>query len=76
MRARAGQTMTLHLTSAKTNAVFGVGAPGMEPIEMPQNATDWSGTLPKNGAYEISVWPEDEATDPTFTLEVTIRDTP
>ena len=76
LRARKGQTMTLHLTSAKKNAIFGVWAPGMEPIEMPQNATDWSGVLPKTGYYEISVWPEDEATDTAFTLELTIRDTP
>jgi hypothetical protein len=74
LRARKGQTMTLHLTSAKKNAVFGVWAPGMEPMEMPQNATDWSGTLPKTGVYEIAVWPEDEMTNTTFTLEVTIRD--
>lgn len=73
LRARKGQTMTLHLISAKKNAVFGVWAPGMDPLDVGQNATDWSGTLPKTGAYEISVWPEDEATDTTFTLEVTIR---
>jgi hypothetical protein len=74
LRARAGQTLTLHLTSAKKNAVFGVWAPGMDPVDVGQNATDWSGALPKTGNYEISVWPEDEATDTTFTLEVTIRD--
>ncbi len=76
LRARKGQTMTLHLTSAKKNAVFGVWAPGMEPMDVGANATDWSGPLPKTGVYEISVWPEDEATDTTFTLELTIRDTP
>ncbi|HEX7955561.1 MAG TPA: hypothetical protein VF508_01375 [Pyrinomonadaceae bacterium] len=74
--AKRGQTMTLHLTSAKKNAIFGVWSPGMNPMDVGQNPTDWSGTLPKSGAYEISVWPEDEATDTTFTLEVTIRNTP
>jgi hypothetical protein len=74
--AKKGQTLTLHLISAKKNAIFGVWAPGMDPLDVGQNATDWSGKLPKSGAYEISVWPEDEATDTTFTLEVTIRDTP
>jgi hypothetical protein len=74
--ARKGQTLTLHLTSAKKNAIFGVWAPGMNPMDVGQNPTDWSGTLPKSGAYEISVWPEDEATDTAFTLEVTIRDAP
>ena len=76
LHAKRGQTMTLHLVSAKKNAVFGVWAPGMEPLDVGQNATDCSGTLPKTGAYEISVWPEDEATDTTFTLEITIRNTP
>jgi hypothetical protein len=77
LRAKRGQTMTLHLTSAKNNAVFGVWAPGMEPMDViGADSTDWSGTLPKTGAYEISVWPADEATDTTFTLEITIRDTP
>jgi hypothetical protein len=73
LRARKGQTLTLHLTSAKNNAVFGVWAPGMDLLDVGQNPTDWSGTLPKTGAYEISVWPADEVTDTTFTLEVTIR---
>ena len=74
LRAKAGQTLTLHLTSAKKNAIFGVWAPGMNPVDIGENHTDWSGTLPKTGNYEISVWPEDEATDTAFTLEVTIRD--
>jgi hypothetical protein len=73
LRARAGQKITLHLTSAKKNAIFGVWAPGMNPVDIGSNPTDWSGTLPKTGAYEISVWPEDEATNTTFTLEITIR---
>jgi hypothetical protein len=73
VRAKKGQTMTLHLTSAKKNAVFGVWAPGMDPIDVGQNSKDWSGPLPKTGDYEIAVWPEDEATDTTFTLELTIR---
>ncbi|HZI87314.1 MAG TPA: hypothetical protein VFD48_10795 [Pyrinomonadaceae bacterium] len=73
LRARKGQEMTLNLTSAKKNAVFGIYAPGMELIEVPQNATDWSGVLPKSGVYEIMVFPQDEATDTTLTLEIAIR---
>ena len=72
-RARKGQTMILHLTSAKRNAVFGIYAPGMDLIEGAQNGTDWEGTLPKTGEYEIMVFPEDEMTNTTFTLELTIR---
>ena len=74
--AKKGQTMTLHLISAKKNAIFGVWAPGMEPMDLGQNPTDWSGELPKTGYYEISVWPEDEMTNTAFTLELTIRDNP
>ena len=77
LRARKGQTLTLHLISPKTTAVFGLWAPGMQPMDViGAESTDWSGTLPKNGTYEIAVWPDDEATNTTFTLEVTIRDTP
>jgi hypothetical protein len=73
VRARKGQQMTLHLTSAKHNAVFGVYAPGMDLIEGAQSVKDWTGTLPKTGDYEIIVFPEDETTNTTFTLELTVR---
>jgi hypothetical protein len=73
LRARRGQQMILHLTSAKKNAVFGLYAPGMDLVEGAQNMMDWSGRLPKSGDYEIIVFPQDEMTDTTFTLEVTIR---
>ena len=73
LRARKGQQMTLHLTSAKNNAVFGLYAPGMDLVEGAQNTVDWSGALLKTGDYEIIVFPQDEVTNTTFTLEVTIR---
>ena len=73
LRARKGQKMTLHLVSAKKNAVFGVYLPGMDLLEGAQNVTDWSGPLPQTGDYEIMVFPEDETTNTTFTLEITIR---
>jgi hypothetical protein len=73
LRARKGQTMTLHLTSEKENAVFGLYAPGMDLIEGAQNMKDWTGPLPKTGQYEIIVFPEDEQTNTNFTLEITIK---
>ena len=73
LRARKGQQMILNLVSAKKNAVIGVYLPGMDLLEGAQNVKNWSGTLPKSGDYEIMVFPEDEMTDTTFTLEVTIR---
>lgn len=74
VRARKGQQMTLHLTSAKKNAVFSVYLPGMDPMTGDAwESTDWTGTLPKSGNYEIIVFPRDEATNTRYTLEVTIR---
>lgn len=73
LRASKGQTMTLHLTSAKKNALFGLYAPGMDLVEGAQSVSDWSGELPKTGDYEIIVFPEDETTNTTFTLEITVR---
>ena len=74
LRASKGQRMTLHLTSAKKNAAFAIYLPRMESlIEDASNSTDWSGTLPKTGDYQIMVFPRDEVTDTTFTLEVAIR---
>lgn len=45
----------------------------MDLIEGAQNVKDWSGPLPKTGDYEIIVFPEDEQTNTTFTLEITVR---
>lgn len=73
LRARKGQQMTLHLTSAKKNAVFALYLPGMDLVEGAQNQTDWSGELTRTGDYEIIVFPEDETTNTAFTLEVTVR---
>jgi hypothetical protein len=73
LRAKKGQQMILHLTSAKKNAVFGLYAPGTELVEGAQSIADWTGTLPKTGDYEIIVFPEDEMTNTAFTLEITIR---
>jgi hypothetical protein len=74
LRVRKGQQLTLHLTSTKKNAVFSVYLPGMDLLEGAQNKTDWNGKLPKSGDYEIIVFPQDEMTNTTFTLEVGIRE--
>ena len=46
----------------------------MDLIETGQDVKDWTGQLPKTGDYEIAVWPDDEKTNTTFTLEITVRD--
>ena len=73
LRARKGQQMILHLTSAKKNAVFGLYLPGMDLVEGAQNQTDWTGKLTRTGNYEIIIFPQDEVTNTTYTLEVTVR---
>lgn len=73
LRAKKGQQMILHLTSTKKNAVFSLYLPGMDLVEGAQNQTDWTGKLTRTGDYEIIVFPEDEMTNTTYTLEVTIR---
>ena len=74
LRARAGQRMTVHLTSVKRNAIFAISAPrgGAMPDEA-IGVKDWSGALPTSGNYEIMVYPDDEQTDTAYTLEVSIR---
>ncbi|MFN2512919.1 MAG: hypothetical protein ABR568_16040 [Pyrinomonadaceae bacterium] len=73
LRARKGQRMILHLVSAKKNAVFGIYRPGMNLLAGAQSVKDWSGTLPESGDYQIMVFPDDEMTNTSFTLEITIR---
>jgi hypothetical protein len=51
--AQKGQTMTLGITSAESNAVFDVVGPGGKLIK--SEATTWSGPLPADGDYAIIV---------------------
>jgi len=68
LRAREGQTMSVHLaTGDKTS--FTAYTP-TDTIADADGVKDWSGPLPETGRYQIIV-----ATDATaaYTLEVTIR---
>ena len=72
--ARAGQTMTVHITSREDNAVFTILSPdatALEGAEEGTDATDWTGRLPLNGDY--SIWVGPTRGNATYTLEVTIR---
>lgn len=51
--ARAGQKMTVSITSVEKNAVFDIIAPNQKIIK--QEATNWSAKLPTNGDYRIVV---------------------
>jgi hypothetical protein len=66
LSARRGQRMTVHLAAGKKTS-FAVYAP---TDRLSDGTWDWSGVLPEDGEYQISI-----GTDVTarYTLEVTIR---
>jgi hypothetical protein len=66
LRARRGQRMSVHLVAGRKTS-FTVYAP---TDRLSDGAWDWSGELPEDGEYQISI-----GTDVTarYTLEVTIR---
>jgi hypothetical protein len=70
LRAGAGQTLIVHITSLENNAVFDIGAPGGRRT-IAQESTDWTGELPRSGDYIIVVG--GTRGNATYTLEVTVR---
>ena len=72
LRARAGQTLIVHITSEENNAVFDIYRPGgRRTLENAQESMDWTGTLPRSGDYIIEVG--GTRGNATYTLEVTVR---
>lgn len=72
--ARAGQQMTVHITSIEKNAVFTIYTPAggtLAGAGEGQDAMDWSGELAQSGDYVIEVG--GTRGNATYTLEVTIR---
>jgi hypothetical protein len=70
--ARAGQTLIVHITSLEDNAVFDIYAKGgKQVLDGAQEATDWTGELPRSGDYVIEVG--GTRGNASYTLEVTIR---
>jgi hypothetical protein len=69
LRARAGQTMTVHLATGNKTS-FTLWTPTGDTPEGADGAKDWSGELPETGDYTVNI-----GTDATaaYTLEVTIR---
>lgn len=61
VKAKAGQTLDVSITSDESNAVFQVYSPG-EKATLPgagetDDATKWSGKIPVDGEYVIVVGP-------------------
>ncbi|HEY0099275.1 MAG TPA: hypothetical protein VGB76_10030 [Pyrinomonadaceae bacterium] len=72
--ARAGQKMSVSITSVERNAVFTIYTPGggtLEGAGEGQDASNWSGELPASGDYVIEVG--GTRGNATYTLKVTVR---
>jgi hypothetical protein len=73
--ARAGQQMRVRVTSPEENAVFQLHAPGkggtLRGAGETDDATAWSGALPRTGDYRIVVG--GTRGNASYTLHVTIR---
>ena len=72
--ARAGQQMSVHITSVEKNAVFIIYTPAggtLEGAGEGQDTSDWSGELPQSGDYVIEVG--GTRGNATYTLKVTVR---
>lgn len=72
LRARAGQTMTLHLVTNASGMSLTILRPDGETWIY--DVKDWSGQLPSTGTYRINVLPDTTTEQPTrYALEVMIR---
>jgi hypothetical protein len=72
LRARAGQNMTVHLTTNASGMSLTILKPDGETWL--DDIKDWSGELPSTGTYRINVLPDTTTGQPTsYSLEVMIR---
>ena len=71
LRARAGQKMSVRLTSTTKTVRFGVAPPGFDREPIVEDVTNWEAVLEEGGEYVISVAvPKGSA---FYTFEVTIQ---
>ncbi|CAN5879684.1 PPC domain-containing protein [soil metagenome] len=75
LKARAGQTMTVHLTSSNNGVEFTIFGPNGDEPEGALGVDDWSGTLEASGDYKITLINNRSriSRKPSYTLEVNIR---
>ena len=69
LRARQGQTMSIHLATGKRTS-FTLQTPSGDTVPEADGVKDWSGELQDNGDYTIVIGTDANA---AYTLEVTIR---
>jgi len=55
LRARAGQKMSVRLTSTGKKVRFGVMPPGFDREPLAENVTNWEAVLEEDGDYAISI---------------------
>lgn len=74
LRARAGQTLTVHLEGVPVARIVPPGAENYEALAGADNVNDWSGKLPKTGQYQINVGHANDAyAAAPYTLEIKIE---
>jgi hypothetical protein len=75
LRARAGQHMTVHLTSSNKGVELSIYDPNDQNLDGALGVDDWEGTLETSGDYNITLINNRSrvARNPSFVLEVTIR---
>ncbi|HEX8709107.1 MAG TPA: hypothetical protein VF723_12750 [Pyrinomonadaceae bacterium] len=74
LRARAGQTMIVHITGVTTFRIIAPGSRNYEALDGADNVQDWTGELPSTGDYQIIVGhANDNYTLAPYTMEVTVR---
>ena len=71
LRARAGQRMSVRLTSTGKKVRFGVMPPGFDREPVAENVTNWEAVLEEDGDYVISV-SVPKGSD-FYTFEVTVQ---
>ena len=72
VRAKAGQSMTVHLDGDAKTAFDLSGPKDRSGQAMASRATEWAGTLPDDGDYTILVFNRGAANAP-FTLKISIE---
>ncbi len=72
--AKAGQKMEVSVTSKSRELTFSVIGPDDDTLEDAFGVNEYSGTLPKNGKYQVVVVMNDEnANNVAFTLRAKIQ---
>ena len=75
VRAKAGQHMTVHLTSSNKGVELSIYGPNDVNPDDALGVYDWEGDLDTSGDYKITLINNREGRprNPTYTLEVTVK---